>query len=140
MNKNNFITGKQLSRLGQVFTLIWGLTIFILCLMPASDLPEVRRFPNLDKIVHFTFYFVLTVSTFSTLLLLKKEIKPIIVLIGFFSFSFFIEVLQAILPFNRSFSGYDLIANSTGLAAGYFFFKLVFVKIISLTLNRQSSN
>ncbi len=73
MNKNNFITGKQLSRLGQVFTLVWGLTIFILCLMPASDLPEVRRFPNLDKIVHFTFYFVLTVSTFSTLLLLKKE-------------------------------------------------------------------
>lgn len=132
MTQNNFITGKQATRLGQGFTLIWLIIILVLCLMPANDLPKVSRFPHLDKIVHFSLYFILTISAFATLLLLRKPTKPILILLGAFTFSFMIEILQAILPFNRSFSILDLVANSTGLVSGYLFHLLVTQKLIAI--------
>ncbi|WP_394340532.1 VanZ family protein [Mangrovibacterium diazotrophicum] len=93
--------------------------------MPASDLPKVERIPNLDKIVHFTLYFVLSVSELITIKLQKTKINSAFVIIGFFLGSFLIEVLQGILPFNRSFSMLDLVANLSGLLGGLLFYRFV---------------
>lgn len=87
--------------------------------MPSNDLPEANNIPQLDKIVHFTFYFV-----WSILLLSTKEInlKPYITLSLLLLFSFGIEILQLLLPLGRSFSMLDLAANLTGLIAGWAFY------------------
>lgn len=127
MLENNFIPGIRNSKLSSVFTVLWGCLIAVLCLMPADDFPKAEGFPNLDKIVHFTLYFILSLSVFSTFKLLKTKIKPFTVIISCFSFGFLIEILQAILPFNRSFSVFDLLANLIGLISGW----LVFQSVIS---------
>ncbi|WP_163718453.1 VanZ family protein [Mangrovibacterium lignilyticum] len=123
MVENNFIPGIRNYRLGQGFTLFWTFLIFVLCLMPATDLPKAEGIPNLDKIVHFTLYFVLTLSAFTTLKLMKTRINTILILSGFFSLGLLIEILQFILPFNRSFSVYDLIANSIGFISGWIVYR-----------------
>jgi len=123
MLENNFIPGIRNAKITQVFTIAWGIMILILCLMPASDLPKVERIPNLDKIVHFTLYFVLSVSELITIKLQKTKINSAFVIIGFFLGSFLIEVLQGILPFNRSFSMLDLVANLSGLLGGWLFYR-----------------
>ncbi|RKD86209.1 VanZ like protein [Mangrovibacterium diazotrophicum] len=125
MLENNFIPGIRNAKITQVFTIAWGIMILILCLMPASDLPKVERIPNLDKIVHFTLYFVLSVSELITIKLQKTKINSAFVIIGFFLGSFLIEVLQGILPFNRSFSMLDLVANLSGLLGGLLFYRFV---------------
>lgn len=125
MLQNNFIPGIRNARIGQLFTALWGIMIFILCLMPASDLPKVERIPNLDKIVHFTLYFVLTLSALVTIKLLRAKIKLTSVIAGFFLASLLIEILQAILPFNRSFSLLDLAANLAGLVAGWLIYQVL---------------
>ncbi|WP_372776227.1 VanZ family protein [Mangrovibacterium sp.] len=131
MIKNNFITGTRIIKFSQAFTLIWGIIILVLCLIPASDLPKVNPIPNLDKIVHFILYFVFTVSAFTTKQLLGKKISTVFILSGFFLFSFSIEVLQAVLPFNRSFSLYDLLSNSSGLFAGWLAYKVIIAQRLS---------
>ena len=125
MLENNFIPGIRNAKVGQLFTILWGIMILILCLMPANDLPKVEKIPNLDKIVHFTLYFVLSVSALITLKLLRSKINRFLVITGFFLASLVIEILQAILPFNRSFSLLDLTANLAGLATGWLLYRYV---------------
>ena len=39
--------------------LLWTIIIFVLCVMPSDDLPNPRfDIPYIDKIVHFSMYFV----------------------------------------------------------------------------------
>jgi VanZ family protein len=90
--------------------------------MPSNDLPEAGKIPQLDKIVHFTFYFV-----WAILLLSTKEVNlpPYITLSLLLLFSFCIEILQLLFPLGRSFSVLDLTANLAGLAAGWVFFSKI---------------
>ena len=128
MQKNTFVQGIWNARFWQTLTILWVILIFILCLVPASDLPQAEGIPNLDKIVHFTFYFTLIISSLITIKLLQKSVASILIVTGCFAMSFLIECLQAILPFNRSFSGYDLIANLTGLVCGWLVFFFIIKK------------
>lgn len=125
MNKNTLL------RVGELFTVLWTIIIFVLCLFPADDLPKEELFPNLDKVAHFTFYFVLSAASLLVLKLLKSEISVYLILLLIFLTSFLIEVLQLILPINRSFSLYDMLANTVGLFAGW----LVFERIIFPRIN-----
>ena len=93
----------------------WGLlvTTIVVCLIPTSSNQGI---PHLDKIIHFTNYFVLG-------LLVSKSYpnKPFFpaLWITLFCFSFAIEVLQGLTGY-RSFSLLDLLANGAGLLlSGY---------------------
>lgn len=108
----------------ELFTLVWVIAIFTGCLMPAGDLPKAELFPNFDKVVHFTFYFVLALASLVVVRLLKKPYPTAMLLGAIFMMSFVIEVLQYFLPINRSFSGWDLLANLAGTLTGYLVFTL----------------
>ena len=96
----------------KTIAVIWTLLIFYLCLNDASDLPTVS-IKNIDKIIHFVFYFVFV-------FLWIKSIKPIsmyyflIVVVIAIIIGISIEFLQEKFTQNRIFDWYDIIANSLG--------------------------
>jgi VanZ family protein len=106
----------------RILTLIWLFLITILCLLPQDELPRAGNIPYFDKLVHFTFYFVLTTLCLLIFPGLKLSGK-LLLAAGIFSFSFFIEIMQWILPFGRTFSLVDLLANLSGVIAGLLLFQ-----------------
>lgn len=116
------VTANKYLTLLKAFTFIWLLLITILCLIPQKELPEVRGIPHLDKFVHFVLYFVMAVLSLFVFSRYTPSHK-IIIVAGIFIFSFFIEVMQGILPFGRTFSFTDLLANLSGILAGLLLFQ-----------------
>ncbi len=67
-----------------------------------------------DKFIHFFLYLILFQLWY--LAGIKNVFRLSLYL---FFFSFFIEILQELLPVNRSFSLLDMIANLAGIYTGY---------------------
>jgi VanZ family protein len=95
----------------------WTVVVAYFCLAPASDIPSVS-IPNLDKLAHSFFHFVLTKNLF---LFFKKKLKKknqTKLLVGAVFFSLFfgigIEVLQSRLTTTRNGDFFDVLANFTG--------------------------
>lgn len=101
---------------------IWLLVVSILSLTPGNKLPEVKfDLFELDKVVHFIFYFIL-VLLINIGFRLKKS-KPFyksiicIIVIGIF-IGWSIEYIQGEFITNRQFEYSDIIANSLGILVG----------------------
>lgn len=103
-------------------SILWAAFILYLCMMPAHHLPHVT-IPNFDKIVHFTFYFVLAVlmgwgwlrqQQFSVL---HKQPWIKIFLIAC-AYGLLIEVLQETFTTDRHFEWLDELADATGAVVG----------------------
>lgn len=102
----------------------WVVLITLLSLFSFSntDLPSVK-IPNIDKLVHFTFY---SVATVLGVLSLKeffnvKKVKSLIVWYLVFSliaYGIIIEVLQSTVTVTRSAEFLDFVANTIGVFAG----------------------
>jgi len=104
-----------------VLAIIWFLIMIYLLLFPSKDLPKVPTFPNMDKLIHFTLYFIFTfLSLFASSIKKGRNIPWIIVLI--FAICVATEFLQKIMPYGRSFDPYDMFANSCGIIVGFLFF------------------
>ncbi|HZL11137.1 MAG TPA: VanZ family protein [Prolixibacteraceae bacterium] len=105
--------------------------IAALSLLPSQDLPNVKLFYGADKVIHFSMYFV-----FSLLFCwaLKTELNYsllfliIPVTIGW---GILMEVIQLDMHAGRSFSLYDILANSIGVVAGILVYVVVSKKIFS---------
>jgi VanZ family protein len=106
----------------RTLTFVWVLIIAVLCIIPQEDLPKAGGIPHFDKLVHFVLYFILAVLSLFVFHASKPSAK-IFLLLSIFIFSLFIEVMQGILPFGRSFSGTDLLANLSGILAGLLLFQ-----------------
>ncbi len=71
---------------------------------------------NFDKIVHFTSYFILTLSWFfATQALTKKRKNKIILVLSLISYGIIIEALQGSMTTHRQADIYDILANSIGV-------------------------
>lgn len=101
--------------------IIWIFIIFILCALPGDSIPNPQlKIPNLDKIVHFGMFFILSVLL--TYPLEKctslSKIKIYMIIIGTtIVYGGIIEILQYNF-FNRSGDVWDLLADVTGGIAG----------------------
>ncbi len=123
MNKHIPKSDKQLT-LYRILTFAWLIAILILCFLPQNDLPKAGNIPHIDKIVHLILYAVLSVLS---LLSYSNPSKPnrkliisgIILVIGFL-----IELGQAFLTIDRSFSLFDILANFTGIIVGNWLFSV----------------
>ncbi|QZT36015.1 VanZ family protein [Halosquirtibacter xylanolyticus] len=106
------------------FFVLWCGIILYGCLMPSNEVPNVR-IPNIDKIVHMVFYigFTYLLSAVSY----KKWKKRFTLLIAI-SFGIGIEVIQGLLPFERSPSFADAAANTIGAIIGIILFKILYKK------------
>ncbi len=126
------IASKHLTLL-KVLTLVWAFLITLLCIIPQEDLPKAGGIPHFDKFVHFVLYFVLTFLSLFIFWGSKQSRRVISVLIpGIFVFSLLIEIMQGILPFGRTFSFVDLLANLSGIVAGLLLFhRIKYLLILS---------
>jgi VanZ family protein len=106
---------------------IWGVLIFIGSAIPGDSLNGVKfiNISGFDKIVHFTWYFVLCLFILAGA---KKQIEKLkiwqIVLIAMSCFFYggLLEVLQGTVFNKRSQDIYDFIANCLGALIASFIF------------------
>ncbi len=102
----------------------WMVLITSLSLFSFSSEEEDRIwFPNLDKVVHFTFHFVILVlgvlflnETTSQGWDWKKKIRALFIFS--ITYGLLIEVLQWLMPFDRSAEVWDVLANLGGATMG----------------------
>ena len=106
---------------------VWIIIIFILSSISGNELNKLPKFkiPHLDKIVHFTMYFILQFlvsleyfKNFSGKYKLSNYILISTLLSIFYGGG--IEVMQEYFFTKRSGNIYDLLANSIGAVMGSF--------------------
>lgn len=106
------------------------ITLLSLITFPEDDGPKIE-IPNLDKAVHFTFYFVAALlgclfvrERTSGRVRLNKAI--LIISIAVILYGIIIEVLQSTYTTERTGDFYDVVANSIGAFAGAYIIKRLF--------------
>jgi len=112
-------------------TITWSLIIIILCCIPGKEFPDASLFkiPHLDKIVHFTFYFVLSVVSVNYFSKqyssqLSSSSAYFITFIYGLILGVAIEFIQHFfIPF-RDGNALDGLANTTGSIFGLFIVKV----------------
>ncbi|MCW0483152.1 VanZ family protein [Gaoshiqia sediminis] len=112
------ITTPRFLKIVRTLCIIWLITILILSLVPVKEFPRAPLIPHFDKVVHFFFYLILAGLSVLSLPAQNKWGRLTLIFAVTLSFSFVIEILQAILPFGRSFSVLDLAANFSGIITG----------------------
>ncbi len=95
-----------------------------------DDLP-VFQIPHLDKLVHFTFYFVAVIL--GTMAIRGKKAEKIslgksllVMVVAMIFFGILIEVIQGVYTLDRMGDKYDALANSIGAVSGALVLKFVF--------------
>jgi VanZ family protein len=101
---------------------IWAAIILWLCLSSGSGFPRIT-IPNFDKVVHFTFYFVLTILMFYGWM--KQQFFPMLhrqtflrIFLIAVAYGASIEIMQELFTSTRHFELLDIAANSTGAIMG----------------------
>lgn len=126
MRKNSYLSA----------ALIWTCSILLLCLEPASELPKVE-INNIDKLVHFTFYFGFIILWYLYLNSNSKNTNSKMPLILFFVsiiFGIIIELLQQIVTTSRKGDILDVISNCIGA-----FTALIVIFFIQFFSNKKKS-
>ncbi len=109
------------------FSIVLAILIALLSLVPVSSMPKSSLFSinSLDKIIHFSMYaFFGFVALLESRCSLDCQRYHALLIFAIFSLSAVIEVLQATVVATRSAEWLDLLANLTGLLAGYLAFRL----------------
>ena len=100
---------------------------------------DTSRFdiPHMDKVVHFTFYFVMVLLAFSASIkedLQEKDMLKLLWYIVLFAvvYGIIIEVIQNIATYDRHGDPLDALANSTGAIVGMLVLRFLFFRKPSL--------
>ena len=106
--------------------LILALIIFYGSVTSGSNLNKVTFFQinNIDKFIHLTLYFLLSISFQSSLLriTLNKKQQILITLILVISYGLIMEVFQFYFTSDRSAEIFDALANTLGCILGILIF------------------
>ncbi len=95
-----------------------------------TSVPAIQ-IPHLDKIVHFTFYFVAAILGLLSFRMRVKEGAPlkkfmIVMLLLLVIFGIIIEVIQDRYTTSRAGDVFDVLANTIGALAGVLTIKMLF--------------
>ncbi|MEI2760584.1 MAG: VanZ family protein [Bacteroidia bacterium] len=106
--------------------IIWGLFIFILCAIPGKNLPQYSwaELFSVDKMVHFTLFFILIVLLKKAWLLISNGVHShnlLAITIGVI-YGGSLELMQSYFYTDRSGSWFDFLANGIGAICGVLFF------------------
>ena len=102
-----------------ILFLLWLTVITTLSLFAISiEQTEQFWYPDIDKLAHFVFYFVLVVLLSFAINEMDKKVQirknVLIAVIFSVGYSILMEVLQHLMPYNRSAELFDVLANSVG--------------------------
>jgi len=97
--------------------------IAALSLLPPQDFPSVPLFEGADKIVHFFMYFIFSFLLCWALKIESKFQRWVLVLPIGIGWGIFMEYTQLSMHMGRSFSWYDVMANSFGVMVGIVFYR-----------------
>lgn len=108
--------------------ILWAIIVLILSSISGKNfdkLPKIK-IPHLDKMVHFTMYFVLAILLFKSIKQISEQnlfnkYPYIFTLIICVLYGGIIEIMQEYIFTGRSMDLYDFIANSIGVALGLIF-------------------
>ena len=99
------------------------MTILILSLLPGDKLPTIDfTLFQIDKVVHFLLYFVLSILMYYSFFKIKNEllIKRLVTIVGTgILLGTVIEIIQGTSITNRAFDQFDILANSIGTILGF---------------------
>jgi VanZ family protein len=99
--------------------------IMALSLLPPQDLPKIRLFENADKVIHFLMYFGFAILSSWALKAELNRSRIWLILPATIGWGFLMEVFQFEMHLGRSFSFYDMLANTTGATIGILIYLLV---------------
>lgn len=97
--------------------------ITTLSLLPPQDLPTVPLFEGADKVVHFLMYFVFSFLLCWALRTESKFRRWLLVIPVAIGWGIFMEYTQLSMHLGRSFSWYDILANSLGVISAIAIYK-----------------
>lgn len=108
------------------FSIVWAVTVFILSVIPAVELPSIN-FWEPDKLAHVVVYAILTIAVAKSLFVVTSQknssiLRSTLLSVGY---SFLMECIQYMLP-TRMFDLYDILANCIGSLVGILMLELVF--------------
>lgn len=111
------------------FSLLLFAVIFLLCLMPGSEVPKSGQ-EHLDKFVHailFGLFSFCTMIGFTKQYQFSVSTSNVVLITVVFSilYGLSIELFQEYVLTDRSFEWLDLLADATGIMIGYVAFKMV---------------
>lgn len=114
-------------------TILWAIVIMWLSLSPSSSIPKVKivKIPHLDKYVHATMYFILTVLALSMRHFKGFVVNKYLLLTYCLFYGILMELLQNIMKMGRNLDYYDIFANLMGIILGFLIFENV-LKSLSL--------
>jgi len=92
--------------------------IAALSLLPPQDLPKVQLFHGADKVIHFMMYLILSVLGCWALKAEENRNEIWLIIPVAIGWGILMEFIQLELGSGRSFSWYDIIANTTGVVVG----------------------
>lgn len=115
--------------------IIWAILIFLGSSISGNSLNEIKfiNIPGLDKLIHFIWYFVLTLFTLAGTFKSLGKIKFFLYLIivsTCVSYGALMEYLQKTVFIARSMDIFDFIANSSGALFGAILFSSLYKRKI----------
>ena len=108
------------------FNFIWIFLIIYLMIFYQPESSTYSRFSHLDKLIHFSLFFIQSLLTSKTIYIYRGNFSyNIFIMIIFILtvFGLFTEIQQLYIPF-RSFDYYDLSVNVLGVFSGVFCVKI----------------
>ncbi len=92
--------------------------IVALSLLPPQDLPKVQLFRGADKAIHLTMYLIFSILSCWALKAEENRYAIWLIIPVTIGWGILMEFIQFEMRSGRSFSWYDVIANTTGVAVG----------------------
>ncbi|MCF0058578.1 VanZ family protein [Dyadobacter sp. CY356] len=103
----------------KAIAIFWTLLILLACSWPGKDIPEAPVV-GFDKLVHAGLF-----GGFTVLWLLIYPQKSITVILAGIAYGVGIEFYQEIMPLDRTFDLFDIVADSIGVFLGFGFKAIV---------------
>jgi VanZ family protein len=122
LNYSKISENKFLKKLISIAFYAWIILIFIGCSLPGRELPKLGFFDNFDKVIHFTFFFVLCLLGFIKFGVTKRAIISLMLFAIVYGFS--LEFYQLYFVKGRSFDVWDGVADTIGAMCSLFFRKI----------------
>lgn len=97
---------------------LYVLGIMALSLLPPQDLPKIPLFRGADKVIHFMMYFVFSILFCWALRTERHYSRLFFIVVLTIGWGVLMEFIQFSMRMGRSFSWYDISANSLGVLVG----------------------